>query len=150
MQIQVMRVQICLRARFPLSRLRFVVRHLAASCGILRHVVEKRCSMPCGDARHRSSQTHWTRMWADAQRDGRSAAYRWSPLFNTAKFGWRQLLEYRAVTLPRRESRWNLLECPKLMKRSQPLVLRSSPYCIDMWGRYCCLTSFFSDCRYMP
>ena len=20
----------------------------------------------------------------------------------------------------------------------------------DMWGRYCCLTSFFSDCRYMP
>jgi len=32
---------------------------------------------------------------------------------------------------------------PKLMKRSQPLVGRSSPYCRDMWGRYCCLTIFF-------
>ena len=26
----------------------------------------------------------------------------------------------------------------------------SSPYCSDMWRRYCCLTSFFSDCRHMP
>jgi len=28
-----------------------------------------------------------TRMWADAQRDGRPAEYRWHPLFNAAKFG---------------------------------------------------------------
>ena len=28
-----------------------------------------------------------TRMWADAQRDGRPAEYRWRPLFNAAKFG---------------------------------------------------------------
>jgi len=27
-----------------------------------------------------------TRMWANAQRDGRPAEYRWSPLFNAAKF----------------------------------------------------------------
>ena len=47
-------------------------------------------------------------MWANAQRDGRPAEYRWRPLFNAAKFGWRPLLEYRAVTLPRRETRWNL------------------------------------------
>jgi len=26
-------------------------------------------------------------MWANAQRDGRPAEYRWYPLFNTAKFG---------------------------------------------------------------
>ena len=32
---------------------------------------------------------------------------------------------------------------PKLTKRSQPLVGRSSPYCADMSRRYCCLTSFF-------
>jgi len=25
--------------------------------------------------------------WADAQRDGRPAEYRWRPLFNAAKFG---------------------------------------------------------------
>ena len=68
---------------------------------------------------------------------------RWRPLFNAAKFGWRPILECRAVTLPRCETRWNLQGCPKLMKRSQPLVGRSSPYYEDMWRRYWCLTSFF-------
>jgi len=38
-------------------------------------------------------------MWANAQCDGRPAEYRWRPLFNTAKFGRRPLLECRAVTL---------------------------------------------------
>jgi len=28
-----------------------------------------------------------TRMWANAQRDGRPAEYRWRPPFNAAKFG---------------------------------------------------------------
>jgi len=28
-----------------------------------------------------------TRMWANAERDGRPAKYRWCPLFNAAKFG---------------------------------------------------------------
>ena len=46
----------------------------------------------------------------------------------------------RAVTLPRREISWG---CPKLTKGSQPLEGRSSPYCKDMWRRYCCLTNFF-------
>ena len=82
-------------------------------------------------------------MWANAQRDGRPAESRWRPLFNAAKFGWRRLLECRAVTLPRRQTRWNLQGCPKLTKRSQPLVGRSSPYYENMWRRYCCLTSFF-------
>ena len=34
-----------------------------------------------------------TRMWANAQPDGRPAEHRWRPLFNAAKFGWRPLLE---------------------------------------------------------
>ena len=67
-------------------------------------------------------------MWANTQRDGRPSECRWRPVFN---FGWRPLLECRAVTLPRREVRWNLEGCPKLVNRSQPLVGRSSPYC---WG----------------
>jgi len=49
----------------------------------------------------------------------------------------------RAVTLPKRETRWNLHGYPKLVNQSQPLVGRSSPYCGDMWRTYCCLTSFF-------
>ena len=48
------------------------------------------------------------------------------------------------VTLPRRESRWNLQGCPKLVNRSQQLVGRSLPYSEDMWRKYCCLTVFFS------
>jgi len=52
-------------------------------------------------------------MWADAQRDGRPAEYRWRPLFNVAKFDWRPILECCAVTLQRRESRWNYLGCPQ-------------------------------------
>jgi len=46
-----------------------------------------------------------TRMWANAQRVGRPAEYRWRRLFNAAKFGCRPLLEYRAVMLPRCETR---------------------------------------------
>jgi len=84
-----------------------------------------------------------TRIWASAQRDGRPAKYRWRPLFNVAKFGWRPLPQCRAVMLPSRESRWNLQGCPKLAHRSQPLVGRSSPYYEDMWKRYWCLTIFF-------
>ena len=34
-----------------------------------------------------------TRMWANAQRDGRPAEHRWRPLINAAKFGWRPLLD---------------------------------------------------------
>jgi len=78
-------------------------------------------------------------------RDGCLAEY--SPLFNAAKFGWRPILEWRAVMLQRRETRWNLQGCPKLTKQSQPLVCQSSPYCGDMWRRYCCLTSFFFNCK---
>jgi len=59
------------------------------------------------------------------------------------KFGWPMASDVAALTKPRRESRWNLLGCPKLANRSQPLVGRSSPYCDDIWRRYCCLTSFF-------
>jgi len=41
-------------------------------------------------------------MWANAQRDGRPAEYRWRLLFNAAKFGRRPLLECRAVMLQTR------------------------------------------------
>ena len=76
-------------------------------------------------------------MWANAQRDGRPVEYRWRPLFNAAKFGWCPQLDCRAVTLPRRETNWNLQGCPKPPNRSQPLVGRCSPYYQDMWRRYC-------------
>jgi len=82
-------------------------------------------------------------MWANAQRDGHPAEYRWRPLLNSAKSGWRPLLECGAVTPPWHETHWNYLGCPKLTKWSQPLVGRSSPYCEDMWRIYWCLTNLF-------
>ena len=45
-----------------------------------------------------------TRMWANAQRDGGPAEYRWRPLFNAAKFGWRRLYQNAVKSLPRRET----------------------------------------------
>ena len=33
------------------------------------------------------SETTTTRMWANAQPDGRPAEHRWRPVFNAAKFG---------------------------------------------------------------
>jgi len=92
---------------------------------------------------HRGDIMHQLEMWAIAQCDGRPAKHSWRPLFNAAKFDWCPLLVCRAVTLPRRESHWNLQVCPKLVNRSQPLVGRSLPYCGDMCRTYCCLTSFF-------
>ena len=53
-------------------------------------------------------------------------------LCSTPQFGWRPLLDCRAVTLPRHETCWNYLGYPKLTKGSQPLVGRSSPYYRDM------------------
>jgi len=81
-------------------------------------------------------------MWANAQRDGHPPEYRWHSLFNVTVW-LTPTTRCRAVTLPRRETRWNLQGCPKLANRSQPLVCRSSPYYEDMWRRYRCLTSFF-------
>ena len=49
----------------------------------------------------------------------------------------------RAVTLPRRKTRWNWQGCLKLPDGSQLLVGRSSQYCGDVWKRYCCLIRFF-------
>jgi len=81
-------------------------------------------------------------MWANAQRDGRPAEYS-GALCSTPQSSAAAHCECRAVTLPRRKTRWNSLGCPKHPNRPQLLVGRSSPYCEDMWGRYCYLTSFF-------
>jgi len=71
-------------------------------------------------------------MWANAQRDGRPAEHRWRPLSNAAKFGWRPLLECRAVTLPRRETRWNLLGEPQTPERISAV---SGPTFTILWRR---------------
>ena len=80
-------------------------------------------------------------MWANDQPDGRPAEYRWRPLLNAAVW----LTPTTRVPCSNAAKTRNPLKldgCPKLTKRSQPLVGRSSLYCADMWSRYCYLTCF--------
>ena len=42
--------------------------------------------VPCSNAAKTQNPLK-LEMWANAQRDGRPAEYRWRPLFNAAKFG---------------------------------------------------------------
>jgi len=61
-------------------------------------------------------------MWADAQRYGRPAEYRWRPLLNVVDQIWMTSVERRrgAVTKARCKTRLNLLEWSKLANGSQP------------------------------
>jgi len=77
-------------------------------------------------------------MWANAQRDGRPAEYRWRPLFNAAVC----LTPTTRVPCSNAAKTRNPLKfagVPKLTKRSHKWAL----YCGDMLRRYGCLTSFF-------
>jgi len=52
-----------------------------------------------------------------------------------AKFGWPPVSDVAAVTKPRRETRWNLLGCPKLANWYQPLVCRFRKF-LHCWKAY--------------
>ena len=91
-------------------------------------------------------------MWASAQCDGHPAEYRWRPLFNAAKFGWRSLLECYAVTLPTCETRWNLLG-PGVPQTCQQISAASGPKFTILWGHVgetLLFYKLFSNCQYMP
>jgi len=100
---------------------------------------------------NRTTHTYNTKleMWANAQRDGRPTKYRWRPLFNAAKFGWCPLVECHAVTLPRRETHWNLQGCLKLANRKNRHMsteYRPWKFGEDRSGRFwylCSKRSFF-------
>jgi len=129
-----------------------IYRLQSAGCNILRQTkenLEKGCGKRLSDSTTKQGRSHWTaviekmklEMWAMPNVMA-ALPNRWRHLFNAAKFGWRPLVECRAVTLPRRETQWNLQGYLKLANRSQPVAGQSSPYYEDMWRRYCCLTSF--------
>jgi len=74
-------------------------------------------------------------MWANAQRDGRPARYRWRPLFNAAVWLCSNAAKMRNLL--------KFVEVPQTNKTISAASGPSSPYCKDVWRRYCCLTSFF-------
>jgi len=63
-------------------------------------------------------------MWTNVQRDGRPAEYRWRRLFNAP--------EWLCSNAAKTRNPLKLAGCPKLTKRFQPLVGRTSPYCKDV------------------
>ena len=69
-------------------------------------------------------------MWANAQRDGRPAEYRWHPLFNGAKFGWRPLLKCRAKAAKTR----NPLKLAGVPKTNETISAASRPKFTILWG----------------
>jgi len=136
-----------INAHMSYSRLRITVagqmsflltsQHCQRSKGNSRH-----WHQPTSQCPHSSSYTRsHTKLEMWAQRDGRPAEY--SPLFNAANFDWHPILECRAVMLPRCKTCWNLQGCPKLTKRSQPVVCRSSPYCGGHVNEILLLNKFF-------
>ena len=68
-------------------------------------------------------------MWANAQRDGRPAKYRWRPLFNAPRLGWRPLVQCRAVT-PR-----NLLKFAGVPQTNETILAASGPKFTILQGR---------------
>jgi len=83
------------------------------------------------------------RMWANAQRDDRPAEYRWRPLFNAAKF-W--LTPTARVSCSNAAKTRNPLKLAGVPQTNEPISAASKPkFTNDMWGIYCCLTTFFPN-----
>jgi len=79
--------------------------------------------------------TFLTRMWANVQRDGRPAEYRWRPLFNAAKFGWHPLLQCRALACSNAAKTWNPLKLAGVPQATGPISAASGPKFTILWGR---------------
>jgi len=81
-------------------------------------------------------------MWANAQRDGRPAEYRWRPLFNAAVW----LCSNAAKTR-------NPLKFAGVPQTNETISALSGPKFTILWGHVgeiLLLNKFFSDCRYVP
>jgi len=81
-------------------------------------------------------------MWADVQRDGRPAGYRWRAV-QRRKVWLAPNTGVPCINAAKTRNPLKLAGVPQTIPdRSQPLVDRSSPYCGDMWRIYCCLIIF--------
>ena len=86
-----------------------------------------------------SSEKNQTRMWANAQRDGRPAEYSWRPLFNAAVW----LTPTTRVPCSNAAKTRKPLKFAGVPQTPEGMSAVSGPYCENMWGRYCCFTSVF-------
>ena len=90
-----------------------------------------------------------TRMWANAQRDGRPADYWWRPLFNAAVW----LAPTTRVPCSNAAKTRNTLKLPGVPQTNETIAAASGPKFTILWGHVeeiLLLNKFFSDCRFMP
>ena len=90
-------------------------------------------------------------MWANAQRDGRHAEYRWSPLLNAAVW----LTPTTRVPCSNAAKTRNPLKLPGVAQTNETISAASGPKFTILCGHVeeiglLLLHKFFSDCRYMP
>jgi len=71
-----------------------------------------------------------TRMWANAQRDGRPAEYRWRPLFNAAVW----LLPTTRVPCSNAAKTRNPLKLPGVPQTNEMISAASGPKFTILWG----------------
>ena len=83
-------------------------------------------------------------MWANAQRDGRPAEYRWRPLFNAY---------YYKVPCCNAAKTRNPFKLPGVPQTNETISAASDPNFTILWRHVeeiMLLNNFFSDCRYVP
>jgi len=90
-------------------------------------------------------------MWANAQRDGRPAEYRWRRLFNAAVW----LTPTTRVPCSNAAKPRNPLKSPDGAPQTNEIISAASgPKFTILWRHveeiWPLLNKFFSDCRYMP
>jgi len=88
-------------------------------------------------------------MWANAQRDGRPAEYRWRPLFNAAVW----LMPTTRVLCSNVAKTRNLLKLAAVPQTNELISAASGPKFTILSGHVgeiLLFNKFFSDCRYVP
>jgi len=88
-------------------------------------------------------------MWANAQRDGRPAEYRWCPLFNAAVW----LTPNTRVPCSNAAKTRNPLKLPGVPQTNERISAAIGLKFTILWGHVgetLLLNKLFSDCRYMP
>ena len=87
-------------------------------------------------------------MWANAQRDGRPAEYRWRPLFNAAV----SLTPTTSVPCTNAVKTRNRLKLPGVPQTNETISAASGPKFTILWGHHAeeilLLNKFFSDYPY--
>ena len=88
-------------------------------------------------------------MWANAQRDGRPAEYRWRHLLNAAVW----LTPTTRVPCSKAAKTRNPLKLPGVPQTNETISAASGPKFTILWGHaeeILLLNKFFPYCRYMP